>query len=50
MAVIYEPLRTAGLMNASRHVFGMEGPCSAITLSLRRGGGGSSGGVTDAAS
>ncbi len=37
MAVIYEPLRMVGLMNATRHVFGMEGLCSAITLSLRRG-------------
>lgn len=37
MAVIYEPLRMVGLMNATRHVFGMEGPCSAITPSLRRG-------------
>ncbi len=36
MAVIYEPLRMVGLMNATRHVFGMEGPCSAITPSLRR--------------
>lgn len=35
MAVIYEPLRMVGLMNATRHVFGMEGPCSAITLTLR---------------
>ena len=25
MAMIYEPLRMVGLMNATRHVFGMEG-------------------------
>lgn len=28
MALIYEPLRTVGLMNATRHVFGTEGTVS----------------------
>lgn len=37
MAVIYEALGWVRLMNASRHVFGMEGLCSTITWLLRKG-------------
>lgn len=37
MVVIDEALQTARLMNTTQHVFGMEGPCWAITLSVKRG-------------